>query len=232
MTLADLYPEPDSLIKNECDTLRYLMNEPILNGYHPQFAQAARNLFYQTRKRLTHFEFESFFNVCHQSKDDLIVVVCGKVEPSGRKKYKHITYCMTVCRQQPNASGILRKLHFDVTSGEPLRRMQGHPICHLQYCGSFLPFLSTLGYAKQQMEPMHPWLSEPRIPYWPMSLALIVDLAFREFPSEAGSKFREKSEWQSIIRKNEALLLANFYSHCLAVIGARGRTLAESFYGD
>jgi hypothetical protein len=229
MTLADLYPQPDDLIKSECDTLRYLMNDHVLNAEHYEFAIAAKRSYGQIYKTRPYFSFDSHLNVLHQGKS-LMLIVSGLVERIGKADYGNITYCLAVCHQDDSKLQILRKFHFDAVSYVDPNRNQSHPVCHLQYCGSLLPYLSALGCKEEQMIEMHSWLSEPRILYWPTSLALITDLAFREFPSDVGRKFRERPEWQSIVRKNEALLLTNFHKHCLEIIKASKGTLAEALY--
>ena len=135
-----------------------------------------------------------------------------------------------VCRQDDSKLQILRKFHFDAVAHADPNRNQTHPVFHLQYCGSLLPYLTDLGCTQEQLHEMHSWLSEPRILYWPMSLALIVDLTFREFPSDAGRRFRTDPRWQSIVRNNEALLLCKFHNCCLNIIKGDKQTLAEVLY--
>jgi hypothetical protein len=229
MTLVELYPKPDDLIKSECDTLRYLMSDHVLNSEHPEFAAAAYRSYGQIYKKRPYFSFESHLNIPHQRKS-LKLIISGLVERIGKTDYGNITYCLAVCRQDDNKLQILRKFHFDAVAHADPNRNQSHPVCHLQYCGSLLPYLSTLGCTMEQMHEMHSWLSEPRILYWPMSLALIVDLALREFPSDGGRRFRTDPRWQSILRSNEALLLRKFHNCCLDIIKAGKQTLAEILY--
>jgi len=93
--------------------------------------------------------------------------------------------------------------------------------------------MKKMGCRQEQLDQMHPWLSEPRIFFWPMSLALLIDMALHEFPDEPSTKFRGTSEWRSIIREHEALLLKPFCQKCVDIIqdtkGAK-RTLADEFY--
>jgi hypothetical protein len=80
---------------------------------------------------------------------------------------------------------------------------------------------------------MHTWLSEPRIFFWPMSLALLIDMALHEFPDQDSAKFRSDSYWRGLVRKQEKLILRPFYEKCVEVIRdtkEENRTLADAFY--
>jgi hypothetical protein len=89
--------------------------------------------------------------------------------------------------------------------------------------------MAEIGLRQTQLENMQMKLSEPRIFYWPMSLALLIDMALHEFPDARSASFRATPEWQSIIRDNEALLLRPFYEKCVEVI-VKNKTLAKEFY--
>ena len=107
-------------------------------------------------------------------------------------------------------------------------------MCHLQYCGEMIPHMKQrMGCQEAQLVQMHASLSEPRVFFWPMSLALLVDLAFHEFPDPRSANFRASSEWRGIIRAHEALVLQPFYEKCAQVIAntkGNNRTLADEFY--
>jgi hypothetical protein len=233
MKLVDFYPAPDTLIQSECATLDYLMNEPNLNSEQPQFAAAARRLWEKIHKNPSHLAFESYLVVEHQGTS-LKLFICGLIERSGKKGYGNISYCLTVGRPRRKGTAILRKFHFDVTAVPANAiRTQAHPVCHVQYCGELLPYLAENGLTQNQIDQMHPWLSEPRLFYWPMSLALVMDMALREFPTSENRKLREKSEWRAIVRANESMLLAEFHQRCLSVVQdktGQKLTLADAFY--
>ena len=72
---------------------------------------------------------------------------------------------------------------------------------------------------------MHPWLSEPRIFFWPMSLALLIDMALHEFPDQNSAKFRAENYWRGLVRRQEALVLRPFYEKCVEVIRDSGEKI-------
>lgn len=245
MELSEFYPAPDDLIKSEVDVLNFLRDEPFIKEKHSQFAQDAAIYYGRYRSSRSGFEFNSFFDVWHgpmhrknanrgqgRRAPNARLWVSALLEVN-KGAFSNVTYCFAVSRIRRLT--ILRKFHFDVTvsSHSSQRRLQGHPRCHLQYCGKMIPHMETMGCRAPQLEQMHPWLSEPRIFFWPMSLALLIDMALHEFPDLASAKFRASNEWRGIVRARESLLLRPFYEKCVEVIRnthGKNQTLADEFY--
>ncbi|MBE3039632.1 MAG: hypothetical protein IMZ62_12585 [Chloroflexi bacterium] len=79
---------------------------------------------------------------------------------------------------------------------------------------------------------MHCWLSEPRLFFWPMSLALLLDAVLHDFPDMKSSNFRRTDEWRGIVRANEGLLLGPFARKCAEITSdrlGRRQVLADVF---
>ncbi len=244
MELSDFYPSPEDLIKSEVAVLSYLRDDPYIKVNQDQFAQDASRYYGQNRHGHSGFEFNSFLDVWHapmhrsggrqgKSEANARLMVSARIELRNGA-FSNVTYCLAVCRIRSKRLIILRKFHFDVTvDGETSpRRLQQHPQCHLQYCGEMVPHMKTMGCRETQLDQMHPWLSEPRIFFWPMSLALLIDMALHEFPGEHSNKFRAKPEWRGLVRNQEALVLKPFYKKCVEVIvdtRHNNETLAEAF---
>ena len=239
MELLDFYPSPNELIQSEITVLNYLRSNRYIKESQSQFAQHAGFYYERYRKRHSRgFEFSSHFDVRHarmpgshgNGKPNLRLTIAALIELTKNSSYSNITYCLSVCRFRPNRFPILRKFHFDVTvaSDTSQRRSQQHPQCHLQYCGEMIPHMARMGCRQAQLDQMHPWLSEPRIFFWPMSLALLVDMALHEFPDPRSGNFRTSSGWRDLVHGQEALVLQPFYKKCVEVIGRR-RTLADEF---
>lgn len=244
MELSEYYPDPKDLIASELKILNYLRNDPFITEKHSQFAQDAGIYYGRYRQDDSRFEFFSYFDIAHVAmhaqkgmrksqrnlKPNLRLMLAAFI---GLKNgsYSNVTYCLSVCRLQ--SLKILRKFHFDVTVSDDTSspRFQQHPQCHLQYCGKMLPQMIKMGCQPTQLERLYPWLSEPRILFGPMSLALLIDMALHEFPDDRSKKFRASSEWQNLVRSQEMLVLQPFYKKCVDVI-SKNRTLADEFYVD
>ncbi len=96
-----------------------------------------------------------------------------------------------------------------------------------------VPGMRDMGCQEEQLKQMHPWLSEPRVFFWPMSLALLVDMTLREFPDSDSLRFRQTREWRGIVRNQEILVLRPFYEKCVQITGSapgNDRILADEFY--
>ncbi|MDB5357682.1 MAG: hypothetical protein JWN24_4135 [Phycisphaerales bacterium] len=251
MKLSEFYPLPDDLIRNEVSVLNYLRNDPYIKENHSEFAKHAEIYYGRSKNGLHQFEFFSYLDIWHAAmvgqkrsrrrqgiqKPNLRLILAARIELSNARSYENITYCLSVCKKRGSKYSILRKFHFDITvSAETdAERLQQHPTSHLQYCGEMIPAMEKIGIRQAQLDQLYPWLSEPRIFFPPMSLALLVDLAFHEFPDSRSKKFRSSSEWRGIIRSQESLVLLPFFEKCVGVINKKSgslRLLSEEFYVD
>ncbi len=70
---------------------------------------------------------------------------------------------------------------------------------------------------------MDVWLSEPRLFYFPMSLALLINIVLMEFPDNKNKEFIATDEWRSVIRKNENLILRPFFEACHEFFPRKGQ---------
>lgn len=245
MELSQFYPSPNDLIENELSALKHLSESTYIAGEHAQFVNHARLYYSQYRYSRSGFRFASYLDVVHpemrrargsksgRPKPNLRLIVAALVDQDENAAYANISYALVVCRIRSKRPSILRKFHFDIVTTKSSSRKQEHPISHLQYCGEMIPFMGERGLSHSQLQQLHPNLSEPRLFFWPMSLALLIDMALHEFPDAASKKFRSSPEWRKIIRENERLLLQRFHEKCAEIIADRGereRTLADEFY--
>jgi hypothetical protein len=248
MELSDFYPRPEVLIKSELAILEYLKTNRYITQQHPRFAQDAHNKYGLNRSHTAiGFDFLSYLDVWHPtmhkrsnshpsqaSRDPNTRLILGTRLQVNDSKFVNITYCFVVCRLRGERSTIHRKFHFDiaVNSDESGQRSQNQPRCHLQYCGEMVPQMAGMGCKESQLEQMHPWLSEPRIFFWPMSLGLLIDMSLREFDQRSSAAFRATPEWRGLVRRQESLILKPFYEKCLQVIknnSKEARTLLDEF---
>jgi hypothetical protein len=248
MNLSDFYPSPAVLFKSELTVLSYLKTNTYISQQHTEFATQATAYYSRNKSDKTGFEFQSYLDMWHaplhrnqssirqgKRKRNVRLFLAARIEAKDGKSFDNITYCLCVARIRASRYTVLRKFHFDgaIDDGNANSRQQQHPILHLQYCGEMMSFMRDQGCRDTQFQQLHPWLSEPRILFWPMSLALLVDMALHEFPNPESERFRATSEWRSIVRDQESLVRRPFCEKCVEIIadkGGRKRTLSDELY--
>ena len=159
-------------------------------------------------------------NVCFEWKvfspeynKEFIINVAGLVVKNNNE-IENSSYCISVSEESKGTINVLKKFHFDYVSMDSCRR-QNHPIFHIQFPGEALPKWKGRNFV---VEHLCPKFSEPRIIYKPMSLALVLHIAFIEFPYFEFQKIIEDSAWKNIIRKNQELLWKPYWEKCINYI--------------
>lgn len=147
------------------------------------------------------YQFESSWNVGHE-KGTLKITVAGNIEINGKNGFSFFSYVLSIC----NGDVLLRKYHYDYECIEGKEK----PLFHLQYGGKPLPSQTTYG----GVDELSPWLSEPRLFYTPMSLALILEQVFLEFPDDTTNKIQKDNSWKGHVRDSQKELLAPFFELC------------------
>lgn len=231
------FPEPKTLIDNEIETLEELKDDPFLYENYSKLATDANAAYSKAIHSKNFFDFESSFKVLLDGKPGMAFVGGTVTSDKHRKSYDIVSYHLSICKAEEEESVLLRKLHFDYTKPTSSHR-QPHPVFHLQQPGNLTPCLKAAGLS---VEHLHPWLSEPRLPYRPMSIALLINLVFKEFPDETSHKCIERSEWRRLVRKNEELLLDPYYEQCYQFVEKRRKGVIKGvkhlltndfFYGN
>ena len=248
MRLTDFYPSPSALRDNELSTLNLLSNDPYFATEHGQFVADASATYSQYSYRARGLRFESFIDVSHtemrgsktvdpatgRPKANVRLLIGSLIDQEHNSAFENISYFLVVSRIGSTPPTILRKFHFDITPSAAGTRRQSHPLSHLQYCGKLTKMMQEkLGYRPEHLKHLHFELSEPRVFFWPMSLALLIDLSLREFAETSSYTFRQGADWRNIVRRDEVLLLRRFHQECLRVIDSAVKnrpTLSESFY--
>lgn len=233
MKIDKSFPMPQELFKNEICTLSFLRDQPFWSDNYRQLSEDAKNFILRNyepikKAKLCKIDFESYFEIIIDNEVGTAYVGV-RITKEGKNTYGELSYHFAIWHN--NNPKILRKFHFDYTANNISGR-QLHPIFHLQYPGE--PSDNLKGYGVNY-DHLDCWLSEPRLPYAPMSLALLLNLILKEFPQGAASKAIGRSEWRSLIKKNETLLLKPYYENCHKFISRRdGLSLLSTdyFYGQ
>ena len=172
--------------------------------------------------------FDTFWDVKHEGRDCRVYI--GGTAHSSSDGINRLSYYICFCQgRESNTCSILRKFHFDYTSiNEDAKRK--HPYFHLQYGGKLSPALAKWGLSTEHIAPLRPEISEPRLFFMPISLALAFNIVLHEFPTEETEKFRKDGSWRAIVRRNEESLLIPYYEKCLAGIRQPRKTLFDYAY--
>lgn len=212
MTMSRCFPTPIKFFKNEIYTLGRINNNLALKKYFSQLVYDAgdyleKNQTYIQRKAPTGFDFD------FKSRIEGITINgrpgtahIGALMKAKKDDYEILTYYFMLCDSQT----VIRKFHFDYTP-ENIETRIPHPIFHIQYPGELSDHLRSLNLAHDHLEC---GLSEPRIPFMPMSLALTINLLFKEFRNEYTHRSIEDSKWRELIKTNEKLLLGPYFIEC------------------
>jgi hypothetical protein len=160
------------------------------------------------------------WNVLHESGDGgvLGLHVGGLIERKAADVDNMSYYlCISAEKKVGGRHRVLRKYHFDYASRDTRARRRS-PAFHLQYGGKLSPNMRD-GY---QLDHMDTWLEEPRVFFLPMSLSLVLHMAFREFPDEYTNRLCEDSYWQSTVRRDQKRLIQPYLQKCLGIVTKDG----------
>lgn len=211
---------PSKLIENEIHTLEFLKDDPMLGKHHVSFSNDVNNFFPRAKFSQNSFDFESYINISLDGRKGKAYI--GALVVSNNKvKYDNVTYSLAICEDNNNQKKVLKKLHFDYAASTTKRR-QPHPIFHLQLPGKETQLLKKDGFDVCHLSPE---VSEPRVSFHPMTLALLVNLVFKEFPDSKSNKIIGRTEWRSLIKRNEEFILEPFYRTCSLFFEKRKKKL-------
>jgi hypothetical protein len=133
--------------------------------------------------------------------------------------------CVTRASDASDVQRHLRKYHFDYANPR-VRAKRRSSVFHLQYPGKLPGELKGDDFDDETEERMDAWLEEPRIFYLPMSLALLLHLAFREFPDQYTNRLCEDGEWQSIhVHRDQQCLILPYLEKCVEVAASPKKKL-------
>lgn len=229
MKIDEGYPVPRKHKENELATLQYIKDNDIFWQSYPTLANDANQSFIKFQKAPS-LSFSSSLEICLDRKSGKVGVAhLGSDIVTKDDQYEQVSYSLAICSRDNER--LLRKYHFDYALPDEKRR-QPHPVFHLQYAGGLSGHLMV-----QIREHKHidSWLSEPRLFFMPLSLALLINVVLKEFPDGNGINMRiiERREWRELIKKNEKLFLVPYFRSChnfMNSINNVGKLLTNDFY--
>lgn len=213
-----------SVLQNEQRTLEWLRNKTAtIPHLRDLYCSAADSLL-----RFNRDEGMQVFlrwEVLHTNGDALDLHIGGLIQLENAV-IDNATYylCIAHGHTDQSRSRVLRKFHFDYANSS-VRGTRQSSVFHLQYAGK-LP-----SHLRDRYDDAHldSWLEEPRIFFLPMSLSLIMHMAFREFPDEYTNRLCEDGEWRSVfVQRDQQSLVVPFLEKCLSDLNVGKKLLWEA----
>lgn len=175
------------------------------------------------------FQFLMYWDVPYTDMECRLILGADIWKQEDGASISNASYCIFVIEGTNEPMKILRKFHFDYITERGDRR-EPHPRFHLQYCGGLPPAAETLGITDALMKPLEPDVDGPRIFFNPMTLGLLMNMAFYEFPCDDTEVIRKSGEWQNLVRENEKQVLVPFYKRCAELAGNKKFVFFEKVY--
>jgi hypothetical protein len=126
-----------------------------------------------------------------------------------------LSYSVLIGQDAHPSKLVARKFHFDFEPVVGRNVAESKPTFHLQMCGELSPHHEGEGYAEEDIAHLLPAWSQPRVPAFPMSLALVLNWLFIEFGHEpAVMDARQNPHWRSLVRDAEREVLKPYFDQC------------------
>lgn len=225
--MESILPPYKDFIELEWETLK------LLHDYLSQWAALSHSAGFVAQcwnyKNLPRFQFSTYWNIDYRDKECRVFLGADVRKQDGSERVADMTYFICIVEGTDKPTKVLRKFHFDYVTARADRR-KPHPRFHLQYCGGLPPPMESLGITKELMIPLLPDVKEPRIFFMPVTLGLVMNIAFYEFPTKETDEIKKRGEWQNLIRKNEKVILKPFYKKCADLAGRDNVVFFEQVY--
>ncbi len=201
-------PSPVEFKKLELATLNFLKSNATIQARFSQLSNDANLAYHRIEKASGGYDFESFVDVTLEGQNRR-VFLGGRVEVKNNA-HDNISYYLGVSKYRSRGCKLIRKIHFDY---QPHSGHGEKPIFHLQYGGELSPLLKAFNCNDQLLQSYE---SKPRIPFMPMSLALLINILLFESQDLACSQVSGRREWQDLVTTNESTFWSPFFTQLAA----------------
>lgn len=221
------YPNYLEFIKNEKKTLSFLANSTFIKKSFRELSESADLSYFNLPGKDQVLKKHKFIFACNfdikVENIDRRIIVEAQLLPN----FRNVSYVLTICENKEAPFHVIRKFHFDYAI--PNIKEDPKPVYHIQYGGELSPQLEALNIDITELQP---WLSTPRIRFYPINLALLLDMVFNEFRSDETVGIVERSEWRDFIKSNEEIILKPFYAGVARFLNGdhKSKYLLRDFY--
>ena len=190
---------------------------------------------YHNAKGLFDFSTHWFIDSFGRNKKSCQILLGEIVRASNGKEIDSISSML--CMSDGIPGQMLRKIHFDYATAP---EKKSHPVFHAQFAGNLSLYLKKMGFTDDHVVHLFPDIEEPRIIHYPMPLAYLFELVFREFYpfnircQKAGQvqKFREDGTWINHLKEVEGRILCPYFDSLSKTISSttQKHTLFDFMY--
>ena len=175
------------------------------------------------------FAFSTYWDVDYMNEDCRIFLGALVEKITNQNKISYMSYYVCIVEGREKPIKILRKFHFDYVTEAGYKR-QPHPRFHLQYGGRLPSGMSGGGVTNEHMDRLLPKVDQPRLFFTPVTIGLLMNVLFYEFPTEDTNYIKKERVWLNIIRDNERKILVPFYERCSQLAGKDDIVFFEKVY--
>jgi hypothetical protein len=231
------FPRPRELKTLDKDTLKFLRCAPVIANNFPTLLFPANAAYATANVDHGPLSFEAPLPLLVEQKPESApreVHIGALIGVRSATCYENVCYFVAIVNTGLPKQRILRKFHFDYEDPGNRNMDDPKPSFHMQFCGELSPGLKGAGYGDNDVDHLSPWLSRPRVPFMPMSLALLLNMILlecRHMPE--AHKVVESQEWRNVVENNEEKILKPFFRDCAKFVTGPNRRLLtnEFFYG-
>jgi len=229
------FPRPRELKALDKATLKFLRCSAIIANNFPQLTQSANATYATVNIDHGMLSFESQLSLQMEQASTSTpreVYIGALIGVKSKKLYDNVCYSVAIGESGTPRKRLLRKFHFDYEDPGNRNTREPKPSFHLQFCGELSPGLKQAGYGDDHVGHLCPWLSKPRVPFMPMSLALLLNMILLECrQTPEAHKVLEAPEWRGVVETNEDKILKPFFRDCAKFVnGPKRRLLTNEFY--
>lgn len=227
------HPNYKEFINNEFKTLETITTRAMLLRIYPVLSNSISTCYEickgkQKKNTLSSINFHCSFDVNVQGSSHTIIL--GALVTEG---YEECSYSLTILGKDDDEKRVIRKYHFDYAIPAVAAKKQKVPSYHLQYGGELSEAMKKDGLCDKKLDS---WLSVPRLSYYPINFALLLDLLLCEFRSKETNEVAQSTNWRDLIFNNEKFISQPFFTTISNYIGSesykRGRLIRDVFYGE
>lgn len=193
--------------------LEFCRQDATVASKYPELcAEAGRASVYYREHNKEPIVFESFLELYDESNNKDYILFFGVTQKSDTNgDLTDINYHFCKClKEECDTSPVVRKYHFDSISANKAVK-KPHPLVHIQYAGKPTKLMEEKGFCVEKMKGMYPKIEGPRLPFMPMTLCILVNLIFKEYPTESSIKIMENNYWRAILYDCETSIIKTYY---------------------